>query len=188
MEIFATLSLAHLLGDFPLQTNRIFKMKMEGHKGLFIHVAIHLVTLALLIRHPWKAWPLLLTLGVAHYITDWAKLHIPARQQAPGFLVDQLIHFITLAILTRAFPGIEPLLPGWVLYVALLLAVVPAVMMYLWVLDNDRRPFTGANGCVVGPWNNQSLLFISQQIGWVIVAGVAATGLSMYMPFVTFLK
>ena len=62
MMTITTLLLAHLVADFPLQTNSIVKMKNEGFKGLGIHVLIHIIVLCLLlIKEPLSQyWPMIL--------------------------------------------------------------------------------------------------------------------------------
>jgi hypothetical protein len=39
MTTFLALWLAHLLADFPLQTNRVFRLKIASNAGLALHVA-----------------------------------------------------------------------------------------------------------------------------------------------------
>lgn len=66
MSTFFILLLAHLLADFPLQTNRIFRLKVTSNAGLALHVLIHVAMAALLLRQPAQHLNLLLALGVAH--------------------------------------------------------------------------------------------------------------------------
>src|SRR5690606_27510716 len=74
MTTFLALWLAHLLADFPLQTNRVFRLKIASNAGLALHVAIHLLMTVLLVQQPARHLSLLLVLGVVHFLIDWTKL------------------------------------------------------------------------------------------------------------------
>ncbi|MCL4266002.1 MAG: DUF3307 domain-containing protein [Anaerolineae bacterium] len=180
MTIFLTLLLAHLLGDFPLQTNRIFRMKVQGPKGLALHAAIHVLVTALLIQNFWQVWPTLFILGILHYLTDWAKLRYANDPLTPGFILDQAIHVLTLALLTMLTPQIIPVLPLWFLIPAAGLALIPALLTfaYVWASDQCRanmsRPILST---ATIQWACTQLLPLSQKTGWVIVAMLVAVGL-----------
>lgn len=182
MTIFATLLLAHLLSDFPLQTNRIFHMKLQGHKGLALHTAIHVLVTALLIRSFWQFWPVLLLLGMLHYLTDWAKLRYTHESLAPGFIIDQGIHLITLAFIASLMASITPVFPLWFLLPANLLASVPALLTFGYVLATDKcraqaqHNSTSYNSHTIR-WACNRLLPISQKTGWVVVITLVAVGL-----------
>lgn len=93
------LYLAHLIGDFPLQTNRIYELKSQSNRGILLHVAIHIMVAVILIKNPLPYWRLLLVLGIVHFIIDWTKLHLPGRRQTPGFILDQIAHFLSLILI-----------------------------------------------------------------------------------------
>ncbi|NJO07801.1 MAG: DUF3307 domain-containing protein, partial [Chloroflexaceae bacterium] len=46
MHLLITLLLAHLFADFPLQTNRLARLKRTSLKGVLIHVLIYMVVTA----------------------------------------------------------------------------------------------------------------------------------------------
>ncbi|MBV7338501.1 DUF3307 domain-containing protein [Chloroflexi bacterium TSY] len=79
IEIFATLLLAHLLADFPLQTNAVARLKMKGGWGLAPHILIHVAVLALLLQDPIRQGTLLLVLGCTHWLIDWIKVSYTIR-------------------------------------------------------------------------------------------------------------
>ncbi|MBE7529553.1 MAG: DUF3307 domain-containing protein [Ardenticatenaceae bacterium] len=180
MTIFFTLLLAHLLADFPLQTNRIFRMKVQGPKGLALHVTIHVLVTALLAHNFWQVWPTLLVLGFLHYVTDWAKLRYANDPLTPGFIVDQVIHVLTLILLTVLTPQIIPVFPLWFLVPAVMLALIPALLTfgYVWASDQCRanipRPFLST---ATIQWACNRLLPLSQKTGWIIVAMLIGVGL-----------
>ena len=97
MSTFIVLLLAHLLADFPLQTNRIFRLKITSNVGLALHVLIHVLMAALLLQQPGQYLDLLLALATAHFVTDWLKVRFPTEPQWPGFVLDQVAHLAAIA-------------------------------------------------------------------------------------------
>ena len=181
MAIFSTLLLAHLLGDFPLQTNRIFRMKVQGHKGLGLHATIHVLVTAILIRNFWEVWPALFVLGTLHYLTDWTKLRYATNPPlTPGFVLDQAVHLFTLLTITVLTPQIAPVFPLWFLIPAIALAIIPALLTfaYVWATDRCRAniPTSRVPDSTIR-WACTQLLPITQKTGWIIVAMLAAVGL-----------
>lgn len=176
MAIFLALLLAHLLSDFPLQTNRVFRMKLQGHRGLALHVAIHMLVTALLLERYWQFWPTLLLLGVMHYGTDWLKLRYAQTPLTPGFLLDQLAHFLTLFLIVFITPSMTTYLPLWFLIPAVLLAFIPALLTlgYIWATDRCRAQ-TGVEGAV--KWACSHLLPLSQKLGWLVITMLTAVAL-----------
>ena len=168
MTTLATFLLAHLIGDFPLQTNRIFKLKNEGNLGIALHVAIHVIITAIFIQNPLQHWHVLAILGIVHFATDWAKLRIPMRRQAPGFVLDQAAHVLTIVALVTLFPNIPTSLPDWALYPALLLAIIPAMMTFGWVWANDISCQSVQTNSGRVQWARRSLLPMSQRMGRII--------------------
>ena len=167
MTTFFILLLAHLIADFPLQTNRIYALKTQGNKGLALHVAIHVIVAALLIERPWQHIPLLFVYGAIHFAVDWYKVHKSGTRQTPGFLLDQLAHFVTIVALAFWQPYLTSLLPFWLVWLGILLTLVPALLMTLWVLANDLRSNLPNNPTVT--WASCRLLPLSQKIGSVFV-------------------
>ncbi len=169
MATFLALLLAHLLGDFPLQTNHIFRLKVKGIFGLLLHVAIHLLMAGLLIRQPIQHLDLLLTLGATHFIVDWIKVRFPGNPQWPGFVVDQLAHLATIAALSRWQPGVTAVFPLWLMLPLIVLVLLSAVLMLLWVWANDAQHQIRYQQSRSIYWASNRLLAISQRTGWVAV-------------------
>ena len=172
MTTVITLLLGHLLGDFPLQTNKVFKLKTQGNFGLSIHVAIHLLVTAILIHQPWRYWPVLLVLGLAHFMTDWIKLNYPGKNQAIGFVLDQLIHYITILLISNWVPDLPAILPIWIMIPAIALAFIPAIMTFFWVWANQVKQINLENEPVCITWASVSLLPISQRLGQLITLAI----------------
>ena len=179
MNTFIILALAHLIADFPLQTNRVFKLKNEGHLGLLIHVIIHLLVASLLISQPWRYWSALAFLGVAHYLTDWAKLRLPDSNQPASFLVDQLIHFITIGIIALWLPTLPAVLPMWLMVIGLVLAFIPGIMTFLWVLAINLDCESELAKCGPVVWTCRQLLPISQRMGGAVVLLLMFVGITI---------
>lgn len=121
--MFWTLGLAHLIGDYPLQTDRLVRAKRHW-PGLALHVAIHLAVMLLLTgRDSLVVWPQLLVLAAAHFAIDSLKnfesIRWPRFVVVP-YILDQVLHvisitFIALWIETRY--GIQRDQP-WLIYAA----------------------------------------------------------------------
>ena len=137
MITITTLFLAHLVADFPLQTNKIVQMKSKSNRGLALHILIHVLVLLLLIKEPLHYWPAILILAILHFLTDWAKVHTKPKLQTPGFIIDQIIHIATLVILARFMPNATATIPEWFLLPAIILALIPALLTLIWVIAND---------------------------------------------------
>ncbi len=114
MNLFWLLTLAHLIGDFPLQTDVVYYYKTTYKWGVFLHVTIVslmnvLCTLPYL-RYP-IFWLVLFLLYVSHALYDSGKIWVTKnllRDNVYLFLFDQFLHFFTIWLLTIAFLAIHP--------------------------------------------------------------------------------
>jgi hypothetical protein len=101
--MFYLFLLAHLVADFILQPYWLVERK-KRMSGLVIHSAIVLACMllvSLLDRSVIGLWPGMLAITLIHYCADWWKVHHGHRIPGPPivpFMVDQLIHFTTLAV------------------------------------------------------------------------------------------
>ena len=117
LKLFLTVLLAHLLGDFPLQSSSMMRAKHQGVRGYIEHGAIHLLVLGscivafislALLTSLWF-WVVACLYIAVHLGIDWAKQGLVSRAKltdsATVFLLDQVLHgctIITLAwFLTR---------------------------------------------------------------------------------------
>ena len=96
---FWTICLAHLLGDYPLQTDRMAVAKRTW-PGLTLHVAIHLFVLLVLVGSAAAVlWPYLLALAGVHFAIDAFKNRMSLlRPQAAVrlYVFDQGLHLLSL--------------------------------------------------------------------------------------------
>lgn len=169
MTTFLALLLAHLLADFPLQTNRIFRLKLAGNIGLTIHVCIHVMMAFLMLNRPFEHLNLLLVLGVAHFVVDWIKIRHPGDPQWPGFILDQFAHLLTIIFLAIWQPGVTVVLPLWIILPLIFLVLLPAFLMLLWVWANDAQHQPRFQQSRSVHWASYRLLTLSQRTGWVAV-------------------
>lgn len=165
MQTIIPLFLAHLIADFPLQTNYLYDFKRVSSVGLFLHAGIHALTAFLLTGLRWDLWYVWLFLLLSHALTDWAKLRYKAPQQWLGFLLDQLIHLSIMVIIALWQPSLMTPLPAWLLLLTFFLAWIPAILMFIWVLSADvLRAKTSPPQWAV--WVQDNMLQISRRSGY----------------------
>lgn len=104
--IFLKLILAHLIGDFFLQPTSWVKDKEEKKlksTKLYVHIAIHIALLFILLWDVSK-WPIILCVGVSHYIIDAVKLIVQTKKtKRLFFFLDQLLHILVIIGVTIFF-------------------------------------------------------------------------------------
>jgi hypothetical protein len=168
MPALLTLFLAHLIADFPLQTNYLYERKRHSTTGLLAHSGIHALTAFLLTGLRWDLWYVWLFLLLSHALTDWAKLNYKAPKQWLGFLLDQLIHLAVMVIIALWQPGLTGSLPSWVLLLAFCLAWIPAILMFIWVVSADvLRDQTPPPDWAV--WTQKNMLGYSRLSGYPVL-------------------
>ncbi|WP_400079640.1 DUF3307 domain-containing protein [Winogradskyella sp. R77965] len=100
------LILSHLIGDFFLQPQKWVKDKEKKKLKsiwLYIHIAIHIALMFLIIWDLSYTW-LILSIGLIHFIVDALKLILQRKKTKRFFFfIDQLLHFITIVILVPIF-------------------------------------------------------------------------------------
>ncbi|GAA4961114.1 DUF3307 domain-containing protein [Algibacter aquimarinus] len=97
--ILIKLFLAHIIGDFFLQPTKWVKenekKKLKSPK-LYIHVLIHVLITTILL---WdlSLWPVILIIGVSHFIIDALKLSFQKKKtKRLLFFIDQLLHILVI--------------------------------------------------------------------------------------------
>lgn len=97
--MFWTLYLAHLLGDYALQTDGMARAKRHW-PGLALHATIHLALLLLVAGSAIpQLWPQLLALAALHFAIDALKSAATARRPERTiafYFVDQALHLLTI--------------------------------------------------------------------------------------------
>ena len=109
MFLFYRLLLAHIIADFPLQTNQIFKVKTNTEWGVLIHTLIVLI-FSILFAFPYLEDPkviiILLVIFLSHTVIDKLKMEYSKKtknQSIRILLLDQALHIAIIAILTFSF-------------------------------------------------------------------------------------
>lgn len=113
MSPFDFLLLAHLLGDFPLQTNWMAIYKATKWFPLIAHSMLYTATLAVIAFFGFGglAWWRLLIIFLAHVILDrrtivaWWMTHVMRTNLSEnrwlGIMVDQVFHVTVLALMLQ---------------------------------------------------------------------------------------
>lgn len=177
LNVFATFLLAHLIADFPLQSNTLIRLKKAGPHGIFLHVLVHVAVAASLFRDPLANWQLLLLLSCMHWIIDWTKIAL-GSDSVNGFIFDQIAHIASLAIIVGVASALRilptPVLTGQFLFLAIAYAVLLASMVFIWIWANNQSPEITSKSPIVR-WVQRSMLQLSQQAGLALVGGVFFT-------------
>lgn len=96
--IFYQLLLAHLIADFPLQFNELFKLKVKSKWGVLLHSAI-VGVVAILFLLPYVfciwMWVAIIILIASHFLIDYARVILARKTNLDNlwmFLLDQFCH------------------------------------------------------------------------------------------------
>ncbi len=101
MILLIKLFLAHLIGDFFLQPKSWVKekevRKLKSSK-LYLHILIH-IGLLLILLWDLTLWPIILTIGISHFLIDGLKLICQTEKtKRLWFFLDQTLHIGSLVI------------------------------------------------------------------------------------------
>ena len=99
--LFANLLLAHLVGDFLLQSNALCESKERKHqKSAFMYVhALIIALLSWVAIGNYQLWGYAVIIGVTHLMIDIAKSYVKT-QTLVWFVGDQILHIFVLLIVT----------------------------------------------------------------------------------------
>lgn len=176
MNLLLTLLIAHLFADFPLQTNALAKLKEKHWIGLFLHVLVHMVVMALLLDQRSRYWALILGIGAVHLTIDAIKLLYPGVKGIVYFLLDQALHVATLYFAAywaqRIWhPAPLGILPDAWLLPLLIGTLIPAVMVLLWLWVNTiSQEYT--TRFYLLEWAKYQMLTVEQRIGLLLLVFV----------------
>jgi len=115
MILLLKILLAHFIGDFVAQPKTWVEDKekfKEKSNKLYFHVLVHIVLMIIITREI-KLIPLILTIGIIHYVIDLCKVSVQNQQnRITAFLIDQLVHITTIVLAIQYF---EPFIKKTVL-------------------------------------------------------------------------
>ena len=97
MQLFFNMLLAHLVGDFYLQTDKSCEAKRKGIGSVhhYIHALVIFAVSMLLSNDFQSFWLYALVIALAHLVVDCLKSYVRKRDLA-AFCVDQLLHIAVL--------------------------------------------------------------------------------------------
>jgi hypothetical protein len=143
--LFLSLVLAHIIGDFYLQTDKCCEQK-EARKFKSCFLYVHAITIGLLswIIVPscgFGLWALLI--AVSHFAIDAVKIHCPKGLWS--FVIDQLFHLSILAAISTIYDTTKELpfqmidstssFSTPLLILAILLCIKPANILIKLILE-----------------------------------------------------
>ncbi|MFN2232998.1 MAG: DUF3307 domain-containing protein [Anaerolineales bacterium] len=135
--MFWNLVLAHMLGDFVLQTDWIVR-KRDNLWVLSLHAGIHFLLMFLLVGVARTVvWPYLLLLAFAHLAQDRIKNTITNKRPdliRVSFVIDQFIHFFTIGIVIWLLQNMLGLLPTTQKIVWVMIAIAYLFVTYVWFI------------------------------------------------------
>jgi hypothetical protein len=189
--MFWHLFLAHLIGDYPLQSDWLVENK-RNLWGLSLHVGIHLaVTLLILGSASAEVWPKVLLLIFVHFLLDLAKSSLLSKwpkHVGLQYVMDQVLHIVSIFLVASWIesdldPGFMPVNTTWAVY-----AIGYLLVTYVWYIT--ERLFTVEDAIYQIILENQFwprmivrafmltiFLFIGQSLEIVLV------GMALLMPY-----
>lgn len=174
--MFWTLLLCHLIADYPLQTDAMVQAK-KRLPGLTLHVAVHLVTMLVIVlglmRVDWRvALPTVATVTLLHFAIDLWKNEFSRRWPQwviGGYLQDQVLHVASLVLAAYWFIPTAPFaLPAkWVIYASGYVLVTHAWFVTERVLTyRDKARQTLVNAQLWPRMVSRALLLTLLLLGW----------------------
>ncbi len=115
--LFYRLLLAHMLGEFPLQTTKISEFKQRKFVGIIFHSVIYtLIILIFSLPCIAKFWPFIIIIGVTHILIEQARVSVIRYLKKDNlwiFLIKQILHIVVIysTLLTGNVKNYSPLEP-----------------------------------------------------------------------------
>lgn len=127
-EFFLLFILAHLTGDYALQTDKIALMKSEGVKGVAIHTLLVGLTQLALLSFFGTGGIVAALLGASiHFLIDYMKITLGKRLKKIELLyyfIDQGLHLLVILLLTLVFAPEKSSLGSYIPYIKLLIGLI----------------------------------------------------------------
>lgn len=140
-DFFLLFVLAHLIGDYVLQTNKIARMKSEGLRGVTLHTLIvGLVQLALLSGYGVRGILAAVVGTVLHYGIDCLKLMLGKhfkKMELLLYLFDQGLHFLVMLLLTLIFVPKTDELGNYIPYIRMSVGLI----LVIWTAAVTAKTF-----------------------------------------------
>jgi hypothetical protein len=99
-EIFLRLLLGHFLGDFPLQTDFTYRLKLKYRFGILLHIGI-IAICCIILLYPYLGysivWVSIFLILLTHLLQDKIKLKIyNSYDNILIFFIDQILHILII--------------------------------------------------------------------------------------------
>ena len=110
MILFLKLILAHLIGDFLLQSSKSVKSKEEKKlksPALYYHIFFHAAVTSILLWDT-QYWAGILFIVITHFLIDASKLSFQSSKNGKYlFFLDQALHILVLSTVWMYYEGNE---------------------------------------------------------------------------------
>jgi hypothetical protein len=152
MILFTKLLLAHLIGDFILQSDKWVKDKEEKKEKsifLYLHTVIHLALVLLFVAETDFIF-YGIAIAVSHGIIDWLKLKFQKKKtKRIWFLADQAFHLLVILIVVLLYnkttidlQNIDNLI--WIFITGIVVLTKPTSLMIkniisIWTPENKNK-------------------------------------------------
>jgi len=153
MIVLTQILLAHLIGDFLLQSGAAVKQKEEKKwraPFLYLHVSLHFVLILLITWNP-SLWLAALLIAITHLIIDGLKLQFQkGGNRMLWFFADQALHLIVILATWYFLIGEDAVFPEiwhnsyWFIITGAVLLTMPAGIV-IGVLLSPYADSTGEN-------------------------------------------
>jgi len=174
--------LAHMIADYPLQTDWVFKVRHAHRSGILVHILLQVLTTIILLS-PYllnlRTWLVIAGIFVTHLLIDQIR-----KNNIWVFLLDQVLHLGVIIAATLAMRGVEPMsLPIWLanfwfnnalimILVGFLTASFVGTILILFIKVTWRPGFTVKQGLssyekTTGALE-RGLVFVLAILGWYI--------------------
>lgn len=173
MELLTTLLLAHLLADFPLQTNSMAAQKGKSKAVLLLHVVVHVIVLWSLLGLKIEILPFVLMLGFVHWLIDWSKPRLLPKDEVRAFVIDQAAHIVCLLVAAKIGYGLYHFRPYAVistpfLHLSLLISFGLGVLVYYWLWTSTLNDEVLQRHWYLR-WSREQLLQFEQRTGYCLL-------------------
>ena len=166
MIIFALkLVLAHSIGDFLLQPSNWVKHKEDykvKSKYLYTHIAVHLISLLILLQFNLEYWIGIISIIVSHYVIDLAKIYLKDKyNKRLLFFIDQVLHLLIITIVVGSYtatsiPFSAIYNPKFLLLITALIAVtsvasvITGILISKWTPEDNAKESLDKAGSYIG--------------------------------------
>ncbi len=140
-QLTLSLLLAHLVGDFLLQTSSLAKKKKKSVWMMVLHSLINGAA-AYLFLASWSTWLVPLVATVSHFLIDFTKSRFK-KDALWLFLADQTLHLMVIVLLVLFYLLPKNIQPFW-------FELLPEIASTVMVILSSLILLTFAGGLFIG--------------------------------------